>query len=70
MIFVTGGTGLIGAHLLYKLVSAEKKVKALKRSTSNMQQVLRIFSYYTDNPEPVSYTHLVCEGVQPAAECG
>ncbi len=51
MIFVTGGTGLIGAHLLYKLVSAEKKVKALKRSTSNMQQVLRIFSYYTDNPE-------------------
>ena len=51
MIFVTGGTGLIGAHLLYELVSAEKKVKALKRSTSNMQQVLRIFSYYTDKPE-------------------
>ncbi len=51
MIFVTGGTGLIGAHLLYELVSAEKKVKALKRSTSNMQQILRIFSYYTDNPE-------------------
>jgi dihydroflavonol-4-reductase len=51
MLFVTGGTGLIGAHLLYELVSADKKVKALKRETSNLQHVLKIFSYYTDSPE-------------------
>ena len=51
MIFVTGGTGLVGSHLLYELVKKGKKVKALKRDSSNLQQVLKIFSYYTENPE-------------------
>jgi dihydroflavonol-4-reductase len=51
MIFVTGGTGLIGAHLLYELVLTHKKVRALKRETSDVQQVVKIFSYYTENPE-------------------
>jgi dihydroflavonol-4-reductase len=51
MIFVTGGSGLIGTHLLYELVSAGKKVKALKRKTSNLQQVLKTFSFYAENPE-------------------
>ncbi len=51
MIFVTGGTGLVGAHLLYELTSAGKKVKALKRKTSNLQQVLKTFSYYSENSE-------------------
>ncbi len=50
MIFVTGGTGLVGAHLLYELTSSGKKVKALKRETSNLQQVLKTFSYYSENP--------------------
>ena len=49
MIFVTGGTGLVGAHLLYKLTSAGKNVKALKRENSNIKQVLKTFSYYTGN---------------------
>ena len=48
MIFVTGGTGLVGAHLLYELTLAGKKVKALKRKTSNLQQVLKTFSYYSE----------------------
>ncbi len=51
MIFVTGGTGLIGAHLLFELVSSGKRVRALKREKSNLQQVLKIFSYYSDTPE-------------------
>lgn len=51
MIFVTGGTGLIGSHLLFELVASGKKVKALKRSSSNLQQVLKIFSCYSDKPE-------------------
>lgn len=51
MIFVTGGTGLVGAHLLFELTSAGKRVKALKRKTSNLQQVLKIFSYYSENPK-------------------
>lgn len=50
MIFVTGGTGLVGAHLLYELTFAGKKVKALKRETSNLQQVLKTFSYYSGKP--------------------
>lgn len=50
MIFVTGGTGLVGAHLLYELTLAGKPVKALKRETSNLQQVLKTFSYYSDKP--------------------
>ncbi len=45
MIFVTGGTGLVGSHLLYELTSAGKQVKALKRETSDISQVLKTFSY-------------------------
>ena len=46
MIFVTGGTGLVGAHLLLELTSAGKNVKALKRETSNLDQVLKTFQTY------------------------
>ena len=51
MIFVTGGTGLVDAHLLFKLTSSGKKVKALKRKSSNLQQVMKTFSWYSENPE-------------------
>jgi dihydroflavonol-4-reductase len=51
MIFVTGGTGLIGSHLLYKLVSDGRSVKALRREKSNLQQVFKVFSWYSSNPE-------------------
>lgn len=47
MIFVTGGTGLVGAHLLFKLLKKGEKVRVLKRESSNIQQVLKIFSYYS-----------------------
>jgi nucleoside-diphosphate-sugar epimerase len=48
MILVTGGTGLVGAHLLYELTSAGLRVKALRRQQSNTAWVKKIFSYYTD----------------------
>ncbi|MDD4144850.1 MAG: NAD-dependent epimerase/dehydratase family protein [Prolixibacteraceae bacterium] len=51
MIFVTGGTGLIGSHLLFELVSAGKNVTALRRETSDILQVLKTFSLYSDDPE-------------------
>jgi dihydroflavonol-4-reductase len=35
MIFVTGGTGLIGSFIIRKLLAANRKVKALKRKNSN-----------------------------------
>lgn len=51
MIFVTGGTGLIGSHLLYELATAGKKIRALKRKTSDLQPVLKVFDYYTGNSD-------------------
>lgn len=51
MVFVTGGTGLIGSHLLYELLSRGKKIRALKRKSSNTNQVLKVFSFYDNNPE-------------------
>ena len=51
MIFVTGGTGLVGAHLLFELTNSGKKVRALKRKNSNLELVLKTFSWYSENPE-------------------
>lgn len=42
---------MVGAHLLYELTLAGNKVKALKRETSNLQQVLKTFSYYSETPK-------------------
>ncbi len=47
MILVTGGTGLVGSHLLYRLTLTEEKVVAIHRKTSNLKAVKRVFSYYT-----------------------
>lgn len=47
MDLVTGGTGLIGSHLLYALVSQGKPVKAIKRHTSNLDRLKQTFSYYS-----------------------
>jgi len=51
MVLVTGGTGLLGAHLLYRLASAKMKVRALTRLLSNIQRTRKIFSYYCNNPD-------------------
>jgi len=50
MILVTGGTGLLGAHLLYKLVAQGNRVKAIYRGASKFEGVKKIFSYYSENP--------------------
>lgn len=47
MILVTGGTGLLGAHLLFDLLQKEEKVKAIKRSNSSLNTIRNIFSFYT-----------------------
>ncbi len=51
MILVTGGTGMVGSHLLYKLVSANKKVRATYRRAHKIDTVKRVFSYYTNDVE-------------------
>jgi dihydroflavonol-4-reductase len=51
MIFVTGGTGLVGSHLLYDLVKKGLSVRALLRSGSSTEEVKKIFSFYSENAD-------------------
>ena len=50
MILVTGGTGLVGAHLLLELTRKHSKIRAIHRSTSNLHFVFHTFSLYVDDP--------------------
>jgi len=49
MILVTGGTGLVGSHLLFHLITNKEPVKATYRKGSNLSKVEKVFSYYTSN---------------------
>lgn len=51
MILVTGGTGMVGSHLLYKLIVAGERPIALKRSSSDISKTKKIFSYYSNEGE-------------------
>ena len=51
MTLVTGATGLVGGHLLWHLLQQNNSVVALKRTTSNLNPLRTIFSFYTDNPD-------------------
>lgn len=53
MILVTGGTGLVGAHLLYKLLSHNEKVRAIYRSERKFEHVKNVFKTYTDDYKPL-----------------
>lgn len=46
MILVTGGTGLLGSHLLYRLASDGIKVNALVRDLARIDRVEKLFRYY------------------------
>jgi nucleoside-diphosphate-sugar epimerase len=42
-ILVTGGTGLVGSHLLFSLTKAGKMIRAIKRSSSDLSLVKALF---------------------------
>ena len=44
-VFVTGGTGFIGAYLLTELAKRDEEVVALKRKTSNLSHTQNLFDY-------------------------
>lgn len=51
MILVTGGTGLLGSHLLLELVRDHEEVVAIKRPSSNLDEVKKVFTRYTGEGE-------------------
>jgi Nucleoside-diphosphate-sugar epimerases len=53
MILVTGGTGLIGSHLLYHLVNSGQQVRSIYRTKNSLQKVAKVFGYYADQPTPL-----------------
>lgn len=53
MILVTGGTGLVGAHLLYKLVENNETVKAIYRNQNSLKNVKEVFATYTEDYRPL-----------------
>ncbi len=46
MVFLTGGTGLLGIRLLFDFISKGQEVRALKRSSSNLDFVKKAFLFY------------------------
>lgn len=51
MIFVTGGTGLLGTHLIYELLKRGEKVRAIRRESSKIEKLEKIISYYHKDPQ-------------------
>ncbi|MDD4646090.1 MAG: NAD-dependent epimerase/dehydratase family protein, partial [Bacteroidales bacterium] len=47
----TGGTGLLGGHVLFALLQTHDRVTAMKRSAAKTDTLREIFSYYTDDPD-------------------
>ena len=50
-VFITGATGLVGSHLLYRLLSTGHQVEALKRPKSDLEVVRAVFGQYPDGEQ-------------------
>ncbi len=51
MILVTGGTGLVGSHLLYQLSLENDAIKAIHRKNSDLLAVKNVFQYFSADYE-------------------
>ena len=50
MILITGGTGLVGAHLLLKLSGAGENIRALYRNADTLTKTKNLFAHYGKEP--------------------
>lgn len=67
MILVTGGTGLVGSHLIVQLAANGKKIRALKRSSSDTSIIEKLFQHYkisTDKFELIEWFECNVEDYQ------
>ncbi|NOY36688.1 MAG: NAD-dependent epimerase/dehydratase family protein [Chlorobi bacterium] len=46
MNLVTGGTGLVGTHLILELLRSGRQVRALKRKQSDLSWIRKVFEFY------------------------
>tara|TARA_B100001093_G_scaffold516011_1_gene593751 strand:+ start:1085 stop:2095 length:1011 start_codon:yes stop_codon:yes gene_type:complete len=51
MILITGASGMLGSHILFQLCKTENRIRAIKRENSNIKNVLKIFSFYSNEAE-------------------
>jgi len=51
MILVTGGTGLVGSHLLHELVKTDSHIRAIIRTGSHPGSILPLWKYYSADAE-------------------
>jgi nucleoside-diphosphate-sugar epimerase len=51
MVLVTGGTGLVGSHLLLHLLENGIRVRAIHRPGSDLRAVVKVFAYYNENAD-------------------
>ena len=56
MILVTGGTGLVGSHLLVRLAQENEPIRAIYRTKDSIEKTKNVFSYYTNIPSSLFAT--------------
>ena len=54
MILVTGGTGMVGTHLLMDLMKGDKPIRAIYRSEKSLKKAKRVFELYCIDWEEIS----------------
>ena len=59
MVFVTGGTGLVGTHLLLELLARGEEIRALKRPNSNLEECKNVFKFYLGDKAKTQFEKII-----------
>ncbi len=62
MVLVTGASGFLGSHVLYKLLKLNYPVRAIIHHASKTGAIRRIFSYYSDQADTLMKKAELVEG--------